>query len=343
MGAPEYFKPAHVVGTDGAPPSHRRRSRRSSHRVHRRLLAQSRWQQTPWLGKWTGKPPTDLFAYQELIWRVRPNWIIETGTQGGGRAFFLATICDLLGNGQVLSIDDYPVEKLAEHPRIAYDPSDPDDLKRRRRRGRSSARTRAIVILAAGRASVLRRSRLYAPLVPVGSYVVVEDTILNGHPVWTGLGPGPVAGVGRSSRSGEFEVDSVAGALWRDLQPEGLLEADREGGQLNRRAQTGFEQELAELLADRGQRTPTELFAGVSDQLWLWINTEGYRASPELREIVPALPDESTQRHWTNRAADEALVEGDESIDSCGTSINGTWARSARPAESWTSAAAGDE
>ena len=54
------------------------------------------------------------------------------------------------------------------------------------------------------------------------------------------------------------------------------------------------------------------MFAGVSDQLWLWINTEGYRASPELREIVPALPDESTQRHWTNRAADEALVEGNE-------------------------------
>ena len=51
------------------------------------------------------RPATDLIAYQELLTRVRPDWIVETGTGNGGRALFLASICELLGHGQVLSVD----------------------------------------------------------------------------------------------------------------------------------------------------------------------------------------------------------------------------------------------
>ena len=52
--------------------------------------------------------PTDLFVYQELVTTVRPDWIIETGTAGGGRALFLASVCELLDHGQVISISDEP-------------------------------------------------------------------------------------------------------------------------------------------------------------------------------------------------------------------------------------------
>ena len=64
--------------------------------------------------------PTDLFAYQELVSEVRPDWIIETGTGDGGRALFLASICDLLGHGRVLSIDAEPSTDRPAHPRITY-------------------------------------------------------------------------------------------------------------------------------------------------------------------------------------------------------------------------------
>ena len=57
--------------------------------------------------------------YQEIVASVRPEWIVETGTDGGGRAFFLATVCELLGHGRVVSVDDAAGER-PEHPRLTY-------------------------------------------------------------------------------------------------------------------------------------------------------------------------------------------------------------------------------
>lgn len=71
-----------------------------------------------------------------------------------------------------------------------------------------------------------------------------------------------------------------------------------------------FEDELTAVLARPGERSPSELFGDVSDDLWLWMNTEGYRRSPELREILPVLPEDEVQRHWTYRTGDETLLEG---------------------------------
>ncbi len=55
------------------------------------------WRQTTWLGTRVPRPPTDLFAYQELVNKLRPEWIIDIRAGAGGRAWFLATVCDLVG------------------------------------------------------------------------------------------------------------------------------------------------------------------------------------------------------------------------------------------------------
>ena len=59
---------------------------------------------TSWLGQKLTNTPTDLFVYQEIIEELRPDWIIETGTREGGRALFLASVCDLVGHGRVVSV-----------------------------------------------------------------------------------------------------------------------------------------------------------------------------------------------------------------------------------------------
>jgi len=60
--------------------------------------------------------------------------------------------------------------------------------------------------------------------VPVGSYVVVEHTIYNGHPVWPGHGPGPNEGVKRILALNEdFAVDSTLERAGVSFNPGGYL------------------------------------------------------------------------------------------------------------------------
>ena len=52
------------------------------------------WQNTFWLGISIAKCPLDLHIYQEIIFELKPNVIIECGTAYGGSALYLAFICD---------------------------------------------------------------------------------------------------------------------------------------------------------------------------------------------------------------------------------------------------------
>jgi cephalosporin hydroxylase len=167
------------------------------------------WHQATWLGKSTHRAPTDLLVYQELIFRLRPEWIVETRTGAGGRALFLASICDLIDSGEVLSIDSYRLASPPEHRRITYLRGDPSaETTAAQAREIVGERPRGLVILGGAEESeVTGAFRNYAPFVPVGSYVVVEDTILQGNPVWSDFGPGPAASVQEIVAEGEFMPD----------------------------------------------------------------------------------------------------------------------------------------
>jgi cephalosporin hydroxylase len=229
MWAPKYFKAAHTEGVDGRPERPIPVPEELRHEFIDAFWRSKEWQQTTWLGRWTGKAPTDLLAYQDLLFRVRPKWILETGSGGGGRARLLATICDLIGSGQVLAIDDYPVERLAEHSRITYLRKDPTDERTAEGvRELVGERPRAMLILgAAHRSRLLKAFEHYAPLVPVGSYVVVEDTIVNGRPVWPGFGPGPAEAAREIISGGEFAPDHSLERYVLTFNPGGFLKRVR--------------------------------------------------------------------------------------------------------------------
>ena len=83
-------------------------------KAHDEFYESDAWTKATWLGTQALKNPLDLWIYQEIMAETRPEVVVETGTYRGGSALYLASVCDLLGTGEVVSIDiepardDYP-------------------------------------------------------------------------------------------------------------------------------------------------------------------------------------------------------------------------------------------
>lgn len=180
-----------------------------------------------WLGVKTLKCPTDLCVYQEILFEKRPELIIETGSYLGGSALFMASVCDLLGQGRVVSIDVEPAGELPMHPRISWIKGDSVsrevlDLVATER---AEART-AMVILDSNhtRGHVLRELKAYASMVSVDQYLIVEDTNVNGHPVLPEHGPGPWEAVGKFLEGQDsFGIDVAREKFLLSFNPGGYL------------------------------------------------------------------------------------------------------------------------
>jgi cephalosporin hydroxylase len=178
--------------------------------AYHRTLA---WRETRWLGRRVSSAPTDLLTYQEILTEVRPDWVIETGAGGGGRAYFLASVCELLGHGEVISIAERQPEKPLLHQRVRYLVAAPHTPEARDKVvAIVGDRPHALVILGSRtrRERTRREFELFAPLVPVGSYVIVEHTVLNGFPVDASFGPGPHEALRRLlNLHGDFLADTA--------------------------------------------------------------------------------------------------------------------------------------
>src|SRR5713101_3070506 len=73
-----------------------------------------------WFGYQLEKCPLDLWIYQELLVRTRPDFVVETGTWFGGSALYFAMLLDHLGHGRVITVDIDAKSNRPKHPRISY-------------------------------------------------------------------------------------------------------------------------------------------------------------------------------------------------------------------------------
>jgi cephalosporin hydroxylase len=157
------------------------------------------WQSSVhWQGARILKNPFDMWIYQELIHRTRPDLIIETGTFSGGSALFFAHMLDLNGHGRVVTVDVSPNDVLPEHPRITYitgSSTDSQVVDRLTGLARKAGQVMVVLDSDHSRQHVAEELRLLSGLVSPGCYLVVEDTNINGHPAFPGFGPGPMEAV----------------------------------------------------------------------------------------------------------------------------------------------------
>jgi cephalosporin hydroxylase len=172
------------------------------------------------------KNPLDLWTYQEILWEIKPDLIIEAGTYKGGSALYLAHVLDAVGKGQIITIDIEERERPL-HSRITYLTGSSTDM-----RLLQSARayfppdeTRMVILDSDhSKEHVLTEMRLLAPYVTIGSYLVVEDTNINGHPVLPSFGPGPAEAVRTFLReSPDFAPDRSRERHLLTFNPGGYL------------------------------------------------------------------------------------------------------------------------
>jgi cephalosporin hydroxylase len=196
---------------------------------HRLYYSVSRrtWKDTWYRGILTYKCPTDMWVYQELIDQLRPSLVIETGTFRGGSALFLADRLETIGHGEIITIDIDAQPNRPEHTRLTYltgSSVGPDVLAHVQARIPDDGHVLVILDADHHHAHVAAELRAYAPLVTIGSYLIVEDTNINGHPTEPDYGPGPWEAT-REFLAGDdrFEVDERCERYFLTQNPGGYL------------------------------------------------------------------------------------------------------------------------
>ena len=149
--------------------------------------------------EWLGRPiiqyPQDIIAVQNLLWKIKPDLVIETGIARGGSLIFISSILELIAQcgeskkSKVVGID-IDIRKhnkiaIKKHPMskriITIEGSSTDEKIFRKVRSISKRFKKIMLFLDSNHAHehVLKELKLYAPLVSKKSYCIVFDTIIN--------------------------------------------------------------------------------------------------------------------------------------------------------------------
>lgn len=190
------------------------------------------WGNTFYFGIETFKYPTDLWTYQEIIHRTKPDFIIESGTYKGGTALYLANLCDALNHGTVITLDNFQYrqkidKKTLKHERIRFikgDSVSQKTISNIKKIVGKNARVMVILDSDHKKSHVLKELNLYSKLVTKDNYLVLEDTNINGHPSYEKFGPGPMEALREfMKKNKKFVSDRRMEKFYITTNPEGYL------------------------------------------------------------------------------------------------------------------------
>jgi cephalosporin hydroxylase len=146
---------------------------------------------------WLGVPiiqfPSDIIALQEICWKVKPAVIVETGVARGGSLIFYASMLELLGSdGFVVGVDidirSHNRAVIESHPlarRIRLIEGSSVDPEVAAQVTSMVGEHRPVVVVLDSmhtRDHVLAELEAYSALVGAGSYLIVQDTLIEDVP-----------------------------------------------------------------------------------------------------------------------------------------------------------------
>lgn len=198
------------------------------------------WRQVSWLGVPVLQWPTDLLLLQELMTRLKPRCVIETGLHHGGTAVFYASILRLLGiDGRVISVDIQITREARQNignsafrEQITLVEGDSkSDAVHQQIETLLQGETNVLVCLDSDHsyAHTLAELRRFSRYVPVGGYMVLFDTVCedladtpNGDPAWTE--DSPMAALRQFlAEDPHFVTDPAWGKFLVTFAPQGFL------------------------------------------------------------------------------------------------------------------------
>lgn len=146
------------------------------------------WRGFSWLGFQLQQLPEDVLRLQEVVCRLKPDVIVETGVFEGGSSILFASLCELNGKGRVVSVElevrPGLRESLAAHPlgrRITLvegDSCSPQVFERVAREASGAGTVLVFLDSDHRKAHVAAELALYSPLVTEGSYIVAADGVM---------------------------------------------------------------------------------------------------------------------------------------------------------------------
>lgn len=185
------------------------------------------WKNTRWLGVSIYKNPLDLWIYQEIIFNLKPDIIIECGTKYGGSALYLATLCDIVGNGKIITIDIEAQDNRPQNQRIQYLLGSSTSIEIIKQLNESISDNDKVMVILDDlhiKDHVLEELRIYSSFVSKGSYLIVEDTHLNNHPIDPFFGPGPMEAIKEFLKENhDFKIDKSKEKLYMTWNRNGFL------------------------------------------------------------------------------------------------------------------------
>jgi cephalosporin hydroxylase len=185
------------------------------------------WEKTYYRGHNILKCPLDMWIYQEMIHELKPDYIIESGTFLGGSALYFADMFDLVGHGEIITIDIEVRPGIPHHNRIKYLKGSSSDINIFNNvMSMVGDKKNLMVILDSDHSHqhVIDEMRMWHSVIPVGGYMIVEDSNVNGHPVRPDFGPGPMEAINEFlSENSDFEIDLSRQKFYMTQNPRGYL------------------------------------------------------------------------------------------------------------------------